>query len=375
MKAKDIASRRFWRRMPTRSTLLFLLAVFFIFAPVGFIMDIWQGGHLSIERLWLNVFYSGLVSIGYAYSFTRSLKILPLAIILQFGFHLIPWAAYFPGGPETAAEIQNRMAFDGIGIMSCIIFAYVVFIIFITKEGIKQIELSKEMELAGEIHRALVPEMNINDSQYEITGRSKPTDEVGGDLIDFISNENETIVYMIDVSGHGVGPGLLSGMFKASFRSLYDKDKTVKSIVNNLNRVLLGQRKKGLFITFGGLRFYNTDHIEILLAGHPPIIRIDKNGNFEELRITQLPLLTLRDSEYKNDIISSKSGDLFIIYSDGIIETMNKKGEEFGIERLRKILQESFSLPTNAISERVYQELNTHGSSHDDQSLIIIRRK
>jgi len=376
MKTKDFASRRFWRRMSPRSTFYFLAAVFFIFAPVGFIMDILNGGQLSIERVWLGITYSGLVSTGYAFSFTRSYRILAPTFIFQFGFHFIPWAQYFPGGPETALEIQNRMVFDGLGILACIILAYIILIRFITTEGIKQIALSTEMELAGEIHRVLVPDIDVSSGQFEITGRSVPTDEVGGDLIDIIDNENEMIVYMIDVSGHGVGPGLLTGMFKASFRSLYEKNKSLNSITNNLNTVLLDQKKKGMFITFCGLRFYDENAVEVLLAGHPPIIRIDKSGNSEEVKFTsQLPLLSLRDTEYQSNILNSESGDLFVIYSDGIIETTNKKGAEFGFERFEKILRDSYSLSTSDISDRVYKELKAHGTSHDDQSLIIIRKK
>jgi hypothetical protein len=375
MKAKEIASKRFWRRMPVRSMILFIAAVFFIFAPIGFIMDIWQGGDNSFIRLGLYVLYSGLVAIGYAFSFTRSIKVFPFVILFQFGFHFVPWASYFPGGPETASEIHSRMMVDGMGIIACIILAYILIIKFINEEGIKQIELSKEMELAGEIHRVLVPNIDYSDGHFEITGRSKPTDEVGGDLIDIINEDNDKIIYMIDVSGHGVGPGLLTGMFKASFQSLYEKGKSLYTIVNNINRVLLKQRKKGMFITIGGLRFHDDNKLEILLAGHPPIIRIDKNGHIDELKITQLPLLTLLNSEYKTESTISKSGDLYIIYSDGIIETTNRKGEEFGTERFRKILEETYSSSTKEISDQIYKELNDHGSGHDDQSLIVIRKK
>ena len=375
MNAKGIASRRFWKRMPTRSTFYFLLAVFFIFAPIGFIMDIFRGSKLPIEMVWLYVLYSGFVAIGYAFSFTRTFKVFPLVLIYQIGFHFLPWSVWITGGPQSAAEIQNRMIFDGIGIIIFIIGAYVIFIKFITNEGIKQIELSKEMELAGEIHRVLVPDLNVVDDHFEITGRSNPTDEVGGDLIDIIQEENETIVYMIDVSGHGVGPGLLTGMFKAAFQSLYEKGKTLYAIVNNLNRVLLKQRKKGMFITFGGLRFHNNNKLEVLLAGHPPIIRINKEGQLEELKITQLPLLTLLNSEFKTFIVDTKPGDIYVIYSDGIIETTNKKGVEFGFDRLRMIIEDRFSSSTTKLSDNIYSELKAHGISHDDQSLIIIRKK
>ena len=375
MKAKDVASQRFWRRMPVSSKINFFAAVFFIFAAIGFIMDLWQGGTLSLELVCLYVFYSGLVAVGYAFSFTQTFIALPFTIIFQFGFHFIPWARYFPGGPQTAAEIQSRLNFDGLGIIIFIVLAYIIFIRFVTKEGIKQIALIREMELAGEIHRVLVPDIEIDDEYFEITGKSNPTDEVGGDLIDIIRNEDETIVYMIDVSGHGVGPGLLSGMFKSSFRSFYEKKQALHQIINNLNEVLLKQRKKGMFITFGGLRFYDQKKIEFLLAGHPPIIRIRKNGNLDELKITQLPLLTLLNTKFNFDNLIAESGDLFIIYSDGIIETTNKKGEEFGFERLVKILQKTYALTTKEISDQVYRALGDHGLSHDDQSLIVIRKK
>ncbi len=88
-----------------------------------------------------------------------------------------------------------------------------------------------------------------------------------------------------------------------------------------------------------------------------------------------MPLLTLLHNEFKSDLVNVESGDLFIIYSDGIIETTNKKGEEFGLERFKQIILNSYSLSTAQISEEVYRKLNAHGSSHDDQSLIIIRRK
>ena len=376
MKAKDLASKRFWRNMPVSSTINFLLAVFFIFAPIGFIIDILNGGKLSIERVWLSVLYSGLVSIGYAFSFTRNFWVLPFTIIFQFGFHFIPWARIFPGVPGNAVQIQDRMIFDALGIMVCIILAYIILIRFITREGIKHISLTREMELAGEIHRVLVPDIDINDSRFEITGRSNPTYEVGGDLIDMIRTDDEMITYMIDVSGHGVGPGLLTGMFKASFRSIYKEGKSLKEIVNNLNNVLLDQRKKGLFITFCGLRFYRDGQIELLSAGHPPVIRINDHDAIEELKFdTQLPLLTLRNSEYNSNTIEARPGELFVIYSDGMTETTNKKGDEFGYERLKEVLQNAFTLPTSKISQKVYSLLNKHGISKDDQSLIVIRNK
>jgi hypothetical protein len=361
--------------MSTRSTVLFLSTVFFMFAPIGFLVDIWSGGTLPLMLLALNVIYSGLVAIGYAYSFSRNFKVLPPTILFQFGFHFIPWEAYFSAGPQSAAEVQARLTVDGVGIMIMIILAYILFINFITKEGIRHIELSKEMELAGEIHRVLVPVINRNDDRFEITGRSIPTDEVGGDLIDMIEMEDGIIIYMIDVSGHGVGPGLLSGMFKAAFRSTCSNHKTLKTILQEIHGILLSQRKKGMFITFGGIRFYDDDRIEILSAGHPPFVRIDSTGQVEELRFSQLPVLAFRSSEFKSRIFKANSGDLYVIYSDGIIETVDKKGKEFGFENLVRLLKESRTISTETISQKIFSELNRFGASHDDQSLLLIRKK
>jgi sigma-B regulation protein RsbU (phosphoserine phosphatase) len=74
-------------------------------------------------------------------------------------------------------------------------------------------------------------------------------------------------------------------------------------------------------------------------------------------------------------MINVAAGDLYVIYSDGIIETMNTKGDEFGFIHLKEILHDSMELPVEEISARIYRELNTFGTSHDDQSLILVRLK
>jgi sigma-B regulation protein RsbU (phosphoserine phosphatase) len=124
------------------------------------------------------------------------------------------------------------------------------------------------------------------------------------------------------------------------------------------------------------MRFCKDFKTEILNAGHPPIIRIKDKDTIEELKFdTQLPLLTLRNSEYNSNTIETRPGELFVIYSDGITETTNKKGSEFGFQRLRDTLQDSFSLSTREISQKVYRQLISHGSSKDDQSIIFIQNK
>jgi sigma-B regulation protein RsbU (phosphoserine phosphatase) len=105
------------------------------------------------------------------------------------------------------------------------VLGYILLVIFINKEGIKNLRLQAEINLAQELHSNLVPKIEIVNNRFEIFGISNPTDEVGGDLIDFFENETAQTCYIADVSGHGVAAGSMMGMFKSTIRVLLNKDE------------------------------------------------------------------------------------------------------------------------------------------------------
>jgi len=199
----------FWEKMPAKSFFLFVLAVFFLFSSIGFVIDILNLGEVGVQKLVRNVLYCGLVATGFAYSFTKNIKMLPVTLIFQFGFFFLPWDTILPN--DFTIDQATQLYIDGFGILSSIVISYTLFVIFISSQGIKQVRLRAEMDIAGEMHDVLVPPINFRNENLCIYGKSLPALEVGGDLIDLYEKDGSLTCYIADVSGHGISAGLFNG--------------------------------------------------------------------------------------------------------------------------------------------------------------------
>ena len=103
-----------------------------------------------------------------------------------------------------------------------------------------------EITLASEIHQVLVPPIATKIGDFEFFGRSSPSGEVGGDLIDLAGTENHWVAYVADVSGHGVAPGVVMGMVKSAGRMLLSGGDDAGHLMTRLNEVLYPLKKPGL---------------------------------------------------------------------------------------------------------------------------------
>ncbi len=236
---------KFWKYIPFRRYLIFVSAIFFLFSGIGFIIDLLSGGSYSELLLFINVFYSGIVAVFYVYSFTRNLKFLPFTILFQIVVGIYIWKG---ANQLLLTEFPQRASFDAFGILVTMVLGYILLVIFINKEGIKNLRLQAEMNLAQELHSNLVPKIEIVNNRFEIFGISNPTDEVGGDLIDFFENETTHTCYIADVSGHGVAAGSMMGMFKSTIRVLLNKDEPLCSILTETSKTIYNLKRKTCFL-------------------------------------------------------------------------------------------------------------------------------
>jgi serine phosphatase RsbU (regulator of sigma subunit) len=370
MTGKNFLERNFWRRLPATSYIVFLLGVFSLFAAIGFIIDIWSGATLSLPMLSLNIIYSGLVAAGYAFVFTKDMRWFPLVIIFQVGFHFIPWSQYF-AVQASHADIQARLNYDAFGILFLIVLAYVLFNVFIAREGFKQAELRREMELAAEIHNIIVPPIATADINAVVAARSLPADDVGGDLVDYFSFANNYYYFLADVSGHGVAPGVLMAMFKASLRATARHNTSLATILRNIHELLIPLKKRNMFITVAGVHINETE-IEYITAGHLLILHFATNALVTPLHIAQLPLGSPLTSEFTSAALSYRSGDKLILLSDGISEQRDKVGNEMGMDAVIALLQQTQVTDLNKWLATFFARLEERGKRADDQSLMLI---
>ena len=362
----------FWERLPLRAYLLFILSVFFIFSIFGFAGDLVSNLSFSVPVVILWCIYSGIVGAGYAYSFTRNIKALPFVIIFMLIFIFSPFNNFYSNNIIEGSEWKQ--IFDGIGIYVSVILGYIFFITFVTLEGIKQIRMRTEMDLAENMHRVLVPPIEFQNNELDVYGLSYPALELGGDLIDLIKNEKYITASIADVSGHGMDAGLLMGMFKTALHLELSEDKSVAEIVNDVNKVLSKLKKQNMFVTCSVIRFHPDNKAEFVTAGHLPILHFQKETQtIKQLLTKQIPVAVKEDFTFTSNSINYSSGDVFILLTDGIIEVMNKAGELFGMDNVEALLLNKNNEYPKAIFDYIFEQANAFGKRADDQSAIVIK--
>jgi len=220
----------------------------------------------------------------------------------------------------------------------------------------------------------LVPGIDTKLGNFEFYGRSAPSGEVGGDLIDLAGSEDHWVAYVADVSGHGVAPGVVMGMVKSAARMLLSSGAGSSHLLPRLNEVLYPLKRPDMFVTFCFLAKNGTG-LSIGLAGHPAILHFSARTNgVAQWDCPNMPLGILPSGDFANSELRADPGDVFALYTDGLLEAANAAGEEFGIARLQGVLQNHGTEPLEAICRAVEESVARHGAQFDDQSLLLIRR-
>ena len=374
----------YWRRLPLPSLVLVLTGVFFTFASAGFILDSLQ---FDAGRPWSIAFtsaaFSGAQAVLFALTGMRSLWFLPVAVLFetQWARYSVPmWIGPGMGAPAAAASlaelaaIRQRAMFDGLYAIGCVALGYAAFITFMRTEGLRQVRLRTEMDLAQGIHAALVPPVTLAMPGLEARGRSVPSSEVGGDLVDAFAREGGLAACVADVAGHGVPAGALMAMVRGAMRSLLPTAAGLETLLAEVNRLLVDLGRPDRFVTLACLRLDGAGGAEYALAGHLPILRVRRGaGTVERLENTALPLGVQAGAAFTSGRTTAAPGDLFAIFTDGLCEARDRSRREFGIERVEGLLLEHAARPLDEIEQEVFAAVERYGKRLDDQTLLLVR--
>jgi serine phosphatase RsbU (regulator of sigma subunit) len=377
-------TKSFWKIIPLKGRLLFLVGVFFVFSTIGFASDITEMGRQPTVRFVLGVLIVGIFPMFYALSgFILRQNFwkagVPLFVVHFAIMNVI--ARRFPSAPEAAqmnaadiAQLHSRLSFDALAIMIAVVVGYTCFVYASVTEARRYFHAHAEMRLATEIHRVLVPAIDRKLGGYEFYGRSAPSGEVGGDLIDLAGSEDHWVAYVADVSGHGVAPGVVMGMVKSAARMLLSSGDDSAHLPARLNEVLYPLKKPDMFVTFCFLA-RNGDGLRVGLAGHPAILHYSsKSSEVTQVECPNMPLGILPSGEFASSEVRVGSGDVFAMYTDGFLEPANAAGEEFGLARLQVEFQKHGRETLDVICRSLQESVARHGAQFDDQSLFLIRK-
>jgi len=251
-------------------------------------------------------------------------------------------------------------------------------------EAIKNERYKEELEIAQRVQRSLLPSILHHNNCFDISGFSEAADEVGGDYYEtFQFDENKFALIIGDVSGKGTSAAFNMSQMKGVFHSLVQLDFSPSEFLSKANSALSHCLERNHFIT---TTYYLIDtsaqSIIYSRAGHcPTLYYSSEKGESEYMEVKGMGLGIIRSSKFKNYIaekyLEYKTGDVMLLYTDGIVEAKNAEGKEFGYENLRLALNEYHVLGAHEIKEKliqmVYEFVGSSTLPDDDYSMVVVK--
>lgn len=355
----------FYTQLPLKAQAKFFAAVFFTFAPLFLLSGVRTATTIPwMQVAWLMV-GSGIIAVGYAFASIRDKRWFGLVVPLHLG--IVALSTAYTGWDSKPSAI-------GLACIAVIVIGYIFFVSFINGEGARGLRLQTEINLAEQVHTHLVPPVALQLPWIEVHGSSLSSGEVGGDLIDVVQNDRELNVFVADVSGHGMKAGVLMSMVKSAIRTKMLGSNALDGLCNDLNAVIRQVKQPEMFVTLGCVRVDSSLHVQYVLAGHPPILHYDSIAKTVTGLTGKDPGLGLIPGhQYAVHDVACSRGDMLVILTDGLTEVEDKKGREFGMERIKELIQSYGPHSAADLHSALLEAVRMHGKQVDDQTLAVIK--
>lgn len=231
----------------------------------------------------------------------------------------------------------------------------------LARKQLEQEAFRKELEIASDVQQFLFPDDLPYGLRLKVEASYLPHDRVGGDYYDYIPiNKNQFLICVADVSGKGIPAAILMSNFQASLRTLIRQTPNLTEIVQALNFQVMESAKGEKFITFfGGIYDHTLKTLVYVNAGHNPPILIRSNEEVELLEDGCTVLGMFDPLPFINEgFITDLDNFLLFSYTDGLTETENDEGEEFGMDNLINYLKENHTKDLKDIHQDVIVNLD-----------------
>ncbi len=246
--------------------------------------------------------------------------------------------------------------------------------------------IEQELKIASRIQQSILPQHLPQTAGVEVGVKCVPAKQVGGDFYDFIKflydviklKEDRLGIVIGDVSGKGVPAALFMAKVMADFRGLSHDYNEPSETMAAINDRLVEEGVSGMFVTLQYLIYEpKARAIKYSNAGHNPLVWVKNNG--ETILLTQdvgSPIGIIPDSEFKTDGFPVSSGDIFIMYTDGISEARDINQKEFGENRILEIAKADRNLSAQELADKLVSEVANFSKGmpqHDDMTVIILK--
>ncbi|MBL8150348.1 MAG: SpoIIE family protein phosphatase [Blastocatellia bacterium] len=237
--------------------------------------------------------------------------------------------------------------------------------------------IEHDIEIARQLQFQFLPQQVPSCSYIKVATICKPAYEVGGDYYDFIElGQNRLGLVIADVSGKGIPAAFYMTMIKGIMQSQTQQEISPKDLLKRVNRVIYKCTGSSTFVTL----FYaiiDTEKATLVYsnAGHNPPLVVSSDGKVRELCSGGMVLGIMPHPEYEEEAVDLVDGDILLLYTDGVVETTDLHGVEFGSEKLATTIQDKRDLSVSDLLEEICKDVDSFAAGTpqtDDLTMILL---
>lgn len=238
--------------------------------------------------------------------------------------------------------------------------------------------LEHDLETAWSIQAGLLPPQDVSMGGWTSHFRYFPAGPVSGDIVDLVAGADDSLYFLVgDVAGKGVAAALLMAHLGAHFRRLAEERLPIAEAIRQLSDSLYQRTAPERYVTLVAGVAWPDGRLELANAGHLPPLRTGR-GVVERLAATGIPAGLFSGSEYTVHELGLGAGESIVLYTDGLVESTDASGREYGIERLARELNGWAELSPAAMASTALtsaEAFRRGGAADDDQTLLVLRRR
>ena len=303
--------------------------------------------------------------------------------------HLLAVPVEIDGSPRGLLVVGDKESRSGIGPFGAkdrrmaLLFANQAAIALenakLHKLALEKERLEREMELASEIQKQILPKLTPVLPGYELAGWYRPARQVGGDYYSFLDlGPGRLGLVVADVTGKGMPAALLVSTVHSAARLLLDRVGPGPDFMALLNKHICESSKSNKFITFL-FAWLDTEKNQLswVNAGHNPGLLLRRSGEVVQLPSSGVPLGLILPARYQAATVELEPGDVVCLYTDGITECEAPDDEQYGQERLEDLLREQNGRRLTEILATIDQKMVEFAATRpqgDDQTVVLLRR-
>ena len=291
--------------------------------------------------------------------------------------NLMQWRSAIEGQIASVNVAMPGIALpNGLG---SFVIAFALVNLIVLLEVADRLSLKNDLEIAREIQKAMLPPGRFRAPGADVAGFSRPANTVGGDFYEILPLGDGRLVTAVgDVSGKGSPASLLMALLLAMMRTLTDERLEPAELMARLNVQVCRQSPGNRFITiFYSVLDLATGELMYVNAGHTPALLLHADGAIERLQSGGVALGMFEGSTFEAGRVTLSPDDLVAIYSDGITEAENRKGQPFDEQGLETVLAAERRNNVAATCAAVVRAVERHTADTrlaDDLTLLVLRR-